>query len=207
MFSLVCSDRGEPCPYGLYEIFQYHISRKSSYINNNLTAAASRRPTVLGIIFHSVQSTNFCGLRTGAFQPPLCKWCGSPVETSAFNAEAPTEPAGETVGCRRQLGGIVRLILYDFIKIPTVRRCLLHIVRNSLWLSLTHCAIPPFPQKSRSARLFGCKRPHYGSLSLPTFADCGQPQGLSYSALLTPQRFYHRFIGQACFLNAARNST
>ena len=41
---------------------------------------------------------------------------GSPVETSAFNAEAPTEPAGETVGCRRQLGGIVRLILYDFVK-------------------------------------------------------------------------------------------
>ena len=51
-------------------------------------------------------------------QPPLCKGCGSPVETSAFNAEAPTEPAGETVGCRRQLGGIVRLILYEFIKIP-----------------------------------------------------------------------------------------
>ena len=47
-----------------------------------------------------------------------CKGCGSPVETSAFNAEAPTEPAGETVGCRRQLGGIVRLILYKFIKIP-----------------------------------------------------------------------------------------
>ena len=40
------------------------------------------------------------------------------METSAFNAEAPTEPAGETVGCRRQLGGIVRLILYDFVKIP-----------------------------------------------------------------------------------------
>ena len=47
-----------------------------------------------------------------------CKGCGSPVETSAFNAEAPTEPAGETVGCRRQLGGIIRLILYEFIKIP-----------------------------------------------------------------------------------------
>ena len=30
--------------------------------------------------------------------PPLCKGCGSPVEASAFNAEAPTEPAGETVG-------------------------------------------------------------------------------------------------------------
>ena len=54
---------------------------------------------------------------------------------------------------------------------PTVRRRLRRIVRNSLWLSLTHYATPPFPQKSRSARLFGCKRPHDGSLSLPTFAD------------------------------------
>ena len=50
------------------------------------------------------------------------------------------------------------------------RRRLLRIVRNSLWLSLTHYATPPLPQKSRSARLFGCKRPHDGSLSLPTFA-------------------------------------
>ena len=54
---------------------------------------------------------------------------------------------------------------------PTVRRRLHRIVRNSLWLSLTHCATPPFPQKSRSARLFGCKLPLDGSLSLPTFAD------------------------------------
>ena len=45
-----------------------------------------------------------------------CKVCGSPVETSAFNAEAPTEPVGETVGCCRELGGIVRSILYKFIK-------------------------------------------------------------------------------------------
>ena len=59
------------------------------------------------------------------------------------------------------------------------RRRLRRIVRNSLWLSLTHYATPPFPQKSRSARLFGCKRPHDGSLSLPTFADCGQGQSLS----------------------------
>ena len=139
------------------------------------------------------------------FSLPCVKGCGSPVETSAFNAEAPTEPAGETVGCRRQLGGIVRLILYEFVKslshffvpkkrqlplqgslcrttarvVPTVRRRLHRIVRNSLWLSLAHYATPPFPQKSRSACLFGCKRPHNGSLSLPTFADCGQPQGLS----------------------------
>ena len=51
------------------------------------------------------------------------------------------------------------------------RRRLLRIVRNSLWLFLTRYATPPFPQKSRSARLLGCKRPHDGSLSLPTFAD------------------------------------
>ena len=55
--------------------------------------------------------------------------------------------------------------------VPTVRRRLHRIVRNSLLLFLTHYATPPFPQKSRSARLFGCKRPHDGSLSLPTFAD------------------------------------
>ena len=93
--------------------------------------------------------------------------------------------------------------------VPTVRRRLHRIVRNSLWLSLTHYATPPLPQKSRSARLFGCKRPLDGSLSLPTFADCGQGQALSLRCgiFLTPQRFYHRFIGQACFLNAARNST
>ena len=59
---------------------------------------------------------NYSKLMRPHIQPPLCKGCGSPVETSAFNAEAPTEPAGETVGCRRQLGGIVVLILYDFIK-------------------------------------------------------------------------------------------
>ncbi len=73
--------------------------------------------------------------------------------------------------------------------VPTVRRRLLRIARNSLWLSLTHYATPPFPQKSRSARLFGCKRPHDGSLSLPTFADCGHPQGLSL--LLTPPITFH----------------
>nr|DAE43819.1 MAG TPA: hypothetical protein [Bacteriophage sp.] len=56
---------------------------------------------------------------------------------------------------------------------------MLRIVRNSLWLSLPHYATPPFPQKSRSARLFVCKHPHDGSLSLPTFAVCGQGQALS----------------------------
>ena len=37
--------------------------------------------------------------------------------------------------------------------VPTVRRRLHRIVRNSLWLFLTHYATPPLPQKSRSARL------------------------------------------------------
>ena len=37
--------------------------------------------------------------------------------------------------------------------------------------SLTHAVVPPFRNRSRSSRLFGCKRPHDGSLSLPIFAD------------------------------------
>ena len=79
--------------------------------------------------------------------------------------------------------------------VPTARRSLLRIVRNSLWLSLTHYATPPFPQKSRSARLFGCKRPHDGSLSLPTFAVCGQGQALSlrYDIIFHSVRSTHFF--------------
>jgi hypothetical protein len=61
------------------------------------------------------------------------------------------------------------------------RRRLLRIVRNSLWLFLTHLATPPFPQKSRSVRLLGCKRPHNGSLSLPTFADLRREQAPPYA--------------------------
>ena len=41
---------------------------------------------------------------------PLCKGCGSPVETSAFYAEALTEPAGETVATRSVDGGIVKVL-------------------------------------------------------------------------------------------------
>ena len=68
------------------------------------------------------------------------------------------------------------------------RRRLPRIVRNSLWLFLTRYATPPFPQKSRSARLLGCKRPPDGSLSLPTFADFGQGQALSlrHSIIFNP---------------------
>ena len=107
MFLLVCYGQGQALSLRIVGIFLYHISRKLSYISNNLTAAASHRPTLWDVKFI------FTGDRT--FSLP-CKGCGSPVETSAFNAEAPTEPAGETVGCRRQLGGIVKLILYGFIK-------------------------------------------------------------------------------------------
>ncbi len=43
----------------------------------------------------------------------------------------------------------------------------------SQWLYnplLNHYIVSPLSQKSRSARLLGCKRPHNGSLSLPIFA-------------------------------------
>ena len=33
--------------------------------------------------------------------------------------------------------------------------------------SFTHAVVPPFRNRSRSSRLFGCKRPHYGFVSLP----------------------------------------
>ena len=33
--------------------------------------------------------------------------------------------------------------------------------------SLTHDVVPPFRNRSRSSRLFGCKRPHNGFVSLP----------------------------------------
>ena len=86
------------------------IATFSCYIFTDYLGRSKPLPYTVGYKFHIHGQPHF--------QPPLCKGCGSPVETSAFNAEAPTEPAGETVGCRRQLGGIVRLILYDFIKIP-----------------------------------------------------------------------------------------
>ena len=37
--------------------------------------------------------------------------------------------------------------------------------------SVTRFTVPPFRKKSRSAHLFGCKRPHNGSLSLTTFCE------------------------------------
>ena len=51
-----------------------------------------------------------------------CKGCGSPVETSAQSAEAPTEPTGETVGatcctrrdCEKQLGHRVQAVFGAF---------------------------------------------------------------------------------------------
>ena len=40
------------------------FSRELSFISDNLTAAASHRPTVWDIIYHSIRSLNFCGFRT-----------------------------------------------------------------------------------------------------------------------------------------------
>ena len=52
-----------------------------------------------------------------------CKGCGSPVETSAQSAEAPTEPTGETVGatcctrrdCEKKLGHQVQALFTSFL--------------------------------------------------------------------------------------------
>ena len=54
-----------------------------------------------------------------------------------------------------------------------------HVGAKSALLRLIFCKnkpsarslAPPFRKKSRSAHLFGCKRPHNGSLSLPTFCE------------------------------------
>ncbi len=94
------------------------IAPESSSVFVNSHGGSKPPPYTVGYNFSLRAKYQLLRILTTAFQPPLCKGCGSPVETSAFNAEAPTEPAGETVGCRRQLGGIVRSILYDFVKIP-----------------------------------------------------------------------------------------
>ena len=104
------------------------------------------------------------------FSLPCVKGCGSPVETSAFNAEAPTEPAGETVGCRKQLGGIVRLILYEFVK------------------SLSHFFVPkkttaPFTREPLTDNRKGCP---YGTSS---FAPYRSQQPLAVSRSLCNSSF------------------
>ena len=54
-------------------------------------------------------------------------------------------------------------VITDFVSFVTA-----FLLKNP---SLTHAVVSPFRNRSRSSRLFGCKRPHDGSLSLPTFAD------------------------------------
>ena len=54
-------------------------------------------------------------------------------------------------------------VITDFVSFVTA-----FLLKNP---SLTHAVVPPFRNRSRSSRLFGCKSPHDGSLSLPTFAD------------------------------------
>jgi len=78
-------------PYGLCEIFNI-VSTANYYIS---TIRRDRARPCLQQISYEIKPTD-----SRIFQPSLCKGCGSPVETSAFNAEAPTEPAGETAGWR-----------------------------------------------------------------------------------------------------------
>ena len=64
----------------------------------------------------------------------------------------------------------------DLSSLSPPRRRKLHIACGDFFIASHSFRCSSFPQKSRSARLFGCKRPHDGSLSLPTFADFGRPQ-------------------------------
>ncbi len=50
---------------------------------------------------------------------------------------------------------------------PQPRRRKLHIACGDFLSPRTHFAAPPFRNRSRSSRLFGCKRPHDGFVSLP----------------------------------------
>ena len=58
---------------------------------------------------------------------------------------------------------LYRLRRFSFVRYEN-RRC-------------AHAAAPPFRKRSRSARLFACKRAHHGALSLSTF--CGIRCGIS----------------------------
>ena len=50
-------------------------------------------------------------------------------------------------------------VITDFVSFVTA-----FLLKNP---SLTHAVVPPFRNRSRSSRLFGCKRPHDGFVSLP----------------------------------------
>ena len=50
---------------------------------------------------------------------------------------------------------------------PQPRRRKLHIACGDFLSPRTHSAAPPLRNRSRSSRLFGCKRPHNGFVSLP----------------------------------------
>ena len=50
---------------------------------------------------------------------------------------------------------------------PQPRRRKLHIACGDFLSPRTHSAAPPLRNRSRSSRLFGCKRPHDGFVSLP----------------------------------------
>ena len=56
------------------------------------------------------------------------------------------------------------------VRSPAPSRRVLYIVRDDFFIeksSLTHAVAPSSRNRSRSSRLFGCKRPHNGFVSLP----------------------------------------
>ena len=63
--------------------------------------------------------------------------------------------------------------------------------------SRAHSAAPHFRKKSRSACLLGCKRPHDGSLSLPTFCEI-PPYGRYFSFRIKNIDFDRPFQNDRC---------
>ena len=159
--------------------FSFDKSRNPTYIISNPTAVASHRPTPSSFVpYRSQQLSGAIEIEIDIIPQ------GQPLRLSV-NVIIYQISCGQGRALSLRLCEYFNIILAVKYHILSAiqrrqqatalpRRRLLRIVRNSLWLSLTHYATPPLPQKSRSARLFGCKRPHDGSLSLPTFADCGQ---------------------------------
>ena len=95
------SSKEIPCLNKFYKIYNKH----SIHFSSPQKAHAFRGPPEL--------NKPFC---------LPCKGCGSPVETSAQSAEAPTEPTGETVGatcctrrdCEKRLGHRVQAFFGAF---------------------------------------------------------------------------------------------
>ena len=105
-------DNRKGCPYGCANIL---ISYQPKIIIYQQQSNGGSKPPPYNTIWYKFTFTD-----NRIFSLPCVKGCGSPVETSAFNAEAPTEPAGETVGCRKATRRDCKVDFMWFYKNPSV---------------------------------------------------------------------------------------